>query len=750
MDLLHHRPLATGCLVFLLSLLLAAYTNSPTKLCLGGAALLLTLILLLMRRRRRKIPWLLPICCLCLVFAMLYGYICFDRRYDMADAYGGEEVLIHAQIEELTYEGDGCFAFRAACERVNERAEKRRISALVYTKEPLKVGDRVAFYATLTPIGKTGGIPLYLRAHGVAAEATDAFGLTVTEPGKVGIKSLFTGLRKTLSNRLTAHIPGRSGQLYAALLLGEADGLDDALWRDFRRTGLTHILSLSGLHLALLVGAMNGLLHRLRLPRRAGAVGEILLVLFYMALTGFSLSITRSGLMVLIVALSLFARRQVDSLTSLALAGAAIALVSPAAMYDCGFFLSVTATFGILVRGEWRKHSPRVVQKQTLLRRFYSALTDALGVTLAANIATLPLIACYFGEFSLISPLCNLLLLPFFNLCLLLSIPGLLLAPIPFVGQALWALGELPLSTVQTLAKGRWILLSLGHPALRLVIVCAALALLLCLCLHGIRRHTVVRVGLLCLLCCALTAGAVGLHRQGVTGLAYRYEGRNEMLLLQAGHSGLLCDLSSGSHAAAKAGLSMMEEAGLVELEGYLLTHYHNRHLTAFLKIAGQTVIRRLYLPTPTNVEEERIYKSLLTLAEEADIPITRYEAYDAIPFAALTVKPHAPGMTTSSHPALALSVQTEGSYMTYFSAGYHESHMAASGAAAVAQSDSLIFGLHGGTEQGLPYYTNLSPDLHTVLTPGEGRLPPPFKALLGQRIYIAAPGKTCFLPLSC
>lgn len=747
MNLFRNRPLATCCMIFLLFMTVAANTDSLTKLWLGGTAVFFLLALLLVfRHKKRKLPRLAPLCVLLALIALLNGYLQFDRRFSMAEIYTGE-VTICARVHEITYANGSALGLTADCETVDGKKDNRRITVWAYTKLQPKEGDLIILRAQLEEVTDEESLALYLRAKGVAARAEEVFDLTIqdTRPTpKARLRACFSNLRSSLGAHLSTHIPGNSGLLMRALLLGEQELLPDTLKLQFRRTGLSHVLSLSGLHISLLSAMLAALCHRLRCPKTGAMIGQILLVLFYMALTGFSLSITRAGLMTLLFALSFFARREADGITSLSCAAVLITLFSPTAVYDCGFWLSVFATYGILIHNEWQK--PRTGQHTHLARLGYATL-DALSISFAATLATLPLTAFFFGELSLIGPLCNLLLIPFFNLYLLLSALSLLLSPLSWFSGAAGAFGALLLSAVKQIASLRGLMLSVNAPLVKLLLSLLLILFFLCLCSRmGRKRLTLVGLGCLALL--TLCLGTTVLYRATVNGVYYGYAGSNEMLLLQSGQQGILCDASNGSYTAQKYGLQAAKQAGITELEGYLMTHYHTRHADSFPRLCGQILVHTLYLPIPKSAEEEVVYRRLVSEAEELGIACVLYEPYKDIAFGDLTVHPHKRGESDSAHPTLGFSVRHGEQLLTYLGKGHHESDQKATVFSAVAQSNVLIFGLHGGKETAPPHYKSYSSALSCVALPYRERIPASLADFLAERIRIASENDFLWLPL--
>ncbi len=221
-----------------------------------------------------------------------------------------------------------------------------------------------------------------------------------------------------------------------ALLLGDTSSADEVLEEEMRVIGVSHIYSISGLHLTLLLSSIYHLLFRLRVPRVANTGALVLFSLFYMVITGFAPSVCRAGIMAMLFYIALAVRRQSDGLTSLLFATACICIVNPFSICHTGLQLSFLATLGIFTIGErcisrFLIHSlfsvsrPRVFCLSAYLKWggkwLLRSAAELLIINLTATVVTLPIILIMTNEVSLISPLANLLLVPLFNPILICS-----------------------------------------------------------------------------------------------------------------------------------------------------------------------------------------------------------------------------------------------------------------------------------------------------------------------------------------
>ena len=217
-----------------------------------------------------------------------------------------------------------------------------------------------------------------------------------------------------------------SAAVLSALLVAVRDNLNEDQWQLLQATGTSHLIAISGLHIAVVAGFAffpMMLLWRLfsclneRIPLRiAGACAGTLLATFYAMLAGFTLPTQRALLMVIIGLWALVSRRNFDASSILGLALVLVLLWDPLVAMTVSFWLSFLAVFLILlfVKRQSEKPSWMVLKLQIFL-----------------SLAMLPLTLLFFGTASLTSPLANLLAIPWVSLLIVpLSLIGLILIPI--------------------------------------------------------------------------------------------------------------------------------------------------------------------------------------------------------------------------------------------------------------------------------------------------------------------------------
>ncbi len=226
-----------------------------------------------------------------------------------------------------------------------------------------------------------------------------------------------------------------------ALVLGDRTDLDGGLKDAYRVTGLTHVLSVSGLHVGFLAAGVQALLRMLKTGPRVGVPVLLVTLAGYVAITGMQTPVLRAAIMFGMASLGWFVGRKAGGLNLLALALAVILIDSPHALFDPGLQLSFLATGGILTlvrplegyidyinrrrsAGIW---APTTwIARKLVARMLWRWVRQGLAVTLAAQLAVLPAISIYFGQVSLLGPVANLVAVPLAGVAVTLAFLGIL------------------------------------------------------------------------------------------------------------------------------------------------------------------------------------------------------------------------------------------------------------------------------------------------------------------------------------
>ncbi len=236
-------------------------------------------------------------------------------------------------------------------------------------------------------------------------------------------------LRSGLRDAAGAVLSPAAAGLLPGLTVGDRSRLSAEVDADFRASGLTHLLAVSGANLAIITGALLWLLRRMRAdPRLVAAVGAVA-VIGFVVLARPSPSVLRAAVMAGVVLLALGIGRARSAMPSLAVAVLVLVLADPALAVDAGFALSVTATAAlVLVAPGWVEALRR--------RGFPAPLAEALAVASAACLVTAPLVAGLNGTVNPASVVANLLVAPAVPIATVLGVAAALVSPVaPVLAQ---------------------------------------------------------------------------------------------------------------------------------------------------------------------------------------------------------------------------------------------------------------------------------------------------------------------------
>ncbi len=297
----------------------------------------------------------------------------------------------------------------------------------------LRAGDRWEFTARLKrPRGllNPGGFDYerWLYAKGIVATGTIR---SQPSPRLLAQSERYPldRYRQQVAERFQRLLPGNPYTgILVALAVGEEGGISPWQWDVFNRVGIGHLMSISGSHISLVAGVVFGLVWMgwsripalaLRWPAtRAAALATVLGAGAYTLLSGLSVPAQRSFLMAAVAMIALLVQRPAAPSRILALALLAVLIVDPGSPLLAGFWLSFGAVAAILytVSGRWREH-----------RR----LGQTLGLQLNITLAMLPPTLVFFQQFPLLSPLANLIAIPWVGCTVLpLSLLAAVLEPL--------------------------------------------------------------------------------------------------------------------------------------------------------------------------------------------------------------------------------------------------------------------------------------------------------------------------------
>lgn len=321
-------------------------------------------------------------------------------------------------------------------------------------------GDSIELYGFIIPPAEFEGFSYknYLSLYNVYSVVYRPYITRISSDGGSPFFSVLYSLKDTFEERINELFPEPMASFSAGLLTGSRKGIPDDLMESFNITGLTHIIAISGYNISLIIFFVSSFFskssRKIKLPLIIGFV--VLFTLF----VGASPAVVRASIMGIISVMALALGRQSLVLNALLMSAFVMVLMNPnVLLFDVGFQLSFLATLGLILTGE-------------KIKKIFSFLPDCFGIregiamTLSAQVFALPIILLNFERLSLISPIANILIVPFIPFAMLFGFTAVILSCVNFslgflftfpawltlkwIVEIAGALAKIPFSSVET------------------------------------------------------------------------------------------------------------------------------------------------------------------------------------------------------------------------------------------------------------------------------------------------------------
>ena len=339
-------------------------------------------------------------------------------------AYEGE-VLVVGRVSDKNFVKEDSYSSIVLEEVSINGQSSKNLRLFVSGESGFDIGDSLAFEAEVEKVKayNLGIFNLSSYRNGVGYSSSVSASDLVITPGHMSIDQEF---RYNVKTALMQNMDEKNAYIAYAVLFGDQSMIDASVSDVYRNSGIIHVLTVSGLHISFIVGALMLLLKLFRSNKFVNLIIIALVLLFYCYLCGFTPSVVRATVMALILCLSRICNRPYDGLNSLAIAGFVIVLFSPLSTVDVGFLMSFFCVMFILLLA---KPFTRVLSH--VMPKKIAQLT---AVSVAAQIGILPFTASFFSSFNFLSVFANLLIIPIFSLIFpIMFVMAFLVVIMPFI-----------------------------------------------------------------------------------------------------------------------------------------------------------------------------------------------------------------------------------------------------------------------------------------------------------------------------
>ena len=445
-----------------------------------------------------------------------------------------------------------------------------------------------------------------------------------------GIRYLCYSLQEKFSDHVDKTF-GDHSALAKGLLVNDVSDIDTKTQTDFKRSGTSHILAVSGMHIALLMGAVELLLRKIEVKKEIRIAVISVLSIFFLALTGFVASAVRSVLMLFAVYLCYILYEENDSITALFASVAIIILFSPFAVYDLGMWMSFLATLGILaVYPVFDERMPYPKQENLFVRyslRFIIWIAKTLMLTVVANFFLLPIMWCFFGTASISTFLCNLILSPIVTVLMPLCAFSTLLGFIPYVYIPFVFLTnklfDIMMLIVRYFSEMRFGVISLQYEFAGILVVAFTVTLAVMLIVK-LKHKLIVFLPMV-----AFTVAfcmCFSIFTYNAKPYVQCVKARDaEIIFVNCGAECSVFDVGRGDSLKGNVVVNYMSKYA-TEIDEYFIIYPNEKDAAMIDTVCKNTVIRKLYISKTLDNKDLFVYYEILKCAEKYNISVELYE----------------------------------------------------------------------------------------------------------------------------
>ncbi|MEC5292145.1 ComEC/Rec2 family competence protein [Aurantimonas sp. C2-6-R+9] len=286
--------------------------------------------------------------------------------------------------------------------------------------------------------------------------ASDIFGSAARKGLGAWLRHRLSATRLAMTERISQIIGGAEGGIAAALVTGERTGIPDEAEEWLRGTGLAHVLSISGLHMAIVAGFAMLLVRTvfalvpaiaLRFPiKKIAAVAALVVAAFYLALSGANIATQRAFIMLAIMLTAVLLDRPALTLRNVSIAAIVVIALTPHAVMTASFQMSFAATVALIggyaALSRRRARSSVPPGSRGWVHRILLAFAAIAMTSLIAGTATAPYSAYHFHRLATFGLVANVLTMPLFTLWIMpLALIGSLVMPFGLDAWAFQAMG---------------------------------------------------------------------------------------------------------------------------------------------------------------------------------------------------------------------------------------------------------------------------------------------------------------------
>lgn len=626
---------------------------------------------------------------ICACVTILFSFIYFDLWFKAHDRYEGEVTVI-ARVEDIkpsSYNN----AIYLKTDRVNDTPFSEYNLILYLDKNEyygFSIGSKVKLTGVIEAFTNEQNFDAesYYTARGISGVINNISCFEITDIGSYPLSYKITDFRESICRRIIYASNKDVGGLLCALLLGEKDYLPIGTKLDFSRIGISHILALSGMHLAILAIGFSRLLKFFKVGKKPATLFTIIFTLLYMTLTGFSVSVTRAGIMLIVSSLLFLLSQTHDSMTSLFIAVSIICIIEPYSIFDISLWLSAFATLGIVVMTEYHNEK---YKKASFLNWLFTSFTSSFF----AIAATFAITIIKFDGISLLAPIATLIFSVLTEIFIYIGLLLIFLGNIIPIKYIFIPIGNLIINLSNWLSDINWIYVSTNFTLVIILSIIFSIFFFLFFILKIKRKKEAVVSLVILLMLIFSTSAFLTYDKEHNASLTYNNDEYEHLIITQRNEICII-DICTYKRSTAYSTYANLADKNLTRIDKYFITHYSYYLEEALDTLIETILVKEIYMPIPQNKTEERILFDIKEFASSAGIDINVYENEQAINIGEFSIIPLYSYMLGEERKNM-LSILYKDNFYTYLSVDMLTGKTKNMALEVIEGSHTIIFGHH-------------------------------------------------------
>lgn len=623
------RPILYILLFFVIGILVGQYIDSYVCIALFGLLCVLLAYIL------RKIFMLyglvlLPVAAFIGFTVSILSSLPPDIAIEAA-AENGKNIRVSGVVHSVLYtseDGSVCFLIDGKVFELDDELVKENIRIRAYADAETVPGNMVVLEGELVvPEGKTNPSDFDRYAYMMARKQKYImYADNININGRqVSINTAMQMLKQRINDVYYSVLSEEDAGLMSAMMLGDTGNIDDDIDELYKRTGIYHVIAISGLHITLL-GAVLLKLFSFMGYRRSQYVVMVFLAC-YCIMTGCGVSVVRSVIMVYIMIFASLRHYDYDIISGAALSAIIILLYSPYYLYDVGFQFSFAAVFAI---GAMSDLAVKYKKQEKLI--------NFIGVDIAADVVTKPISMYHFYYINPWSVIANVILVPLMSFAVAV---GFIMAVAGLINTWVAGLLAIPVSVIFLVVKtwcGFFVNLPWSYLVTGSISITGAFAFALFLLIiynllmfkkYGLMAATIGGYTILSLL-----SGVIG--RDIYPNVTFLNVGQGDCAVGMGKDYTFVVDGGGNAFAryentGKRVLLPYLMYNGRNNIDAVFLSHTDTDHIAGITEIIGEINIDKIYLPAV--VDENDNYNELMEKAEANHIELVHIMPGDKIDF---------------------------------------------------------------------------------------------------------------------